>query len=386
MVDLLRLRHPGAPDPNQERHATWLELFFDLVFVLALLGVTGRLGDSPSPGVVRLGASVGLFVLIQWSWLGQSFYDTRYDPDDTPHRLTVLAAVLGAGAMALGVRQVPAGLLLPVGYLIVRGCLLLMYLRVLTVDRSSRDLVTLYLEGFGAGWVLWAFSLAFPPGIRPVFWIAALAIELATPWLGRRTFSRHPVHRTHLPERLGQFTIILLGATLTNILGAVPEARPGGKVLGAAVAAFLLPIGIWWVYITYVSSRVAVPHLGGGQAYAYVHSAAGAAVLFLGWALGVTVREVRNGHPMPLGGRLVLGVSIAAWILCGLGFQRVALRHRLPWHRKVLAFASITPVLAVTLVVTRPALLLGLIAAIFVGYAFLVTPKIVQVAEHARGS
>ena len=57
----------------------------------------------------RLRASLALYVLIQWSWLGRSFYDTRYDPDDTPHRLLVLTATVGAGAITIGVMRVPGG-------------------------------------------------------------------------------------------------------------------------------------------------------------------------------------------------------------------------------------------------------------------------------------
>ncbi|GAA2718074.1 GNAT family N-acetyltransferase [Micromonospora olivasterospora] len=159
---LLGLRYPGGPELNEERHATWLELFFDLVFVLALLGVTARLDIRASPSVQELAVAIVLYVLIQWSWIGQSFYDTRYDPDDTLHQLLVLAATVGAGAITLGVQQAPSGLLLPVGYLIVRGCLLLMYLRVLAADRSAWDLVAVYLTGFGtdAARVLlrWAFD------------------------------------------------------------------------------------------------------------------------------------------------------------------------------------------------------------------------------------
>ena len=384
LVDVLRLRHPGGPDVGEERHATWLELFFDLVFVLALLGVTGRLGGTSSPSAAQLGSSLGLYVLIVWTWVGQSFYDTRYDPDDTPHRLLVLAATVGAGAIALGVRHVPAGLLLPVGYLIVRGCLFAMYLRVLTADRAARDLVAVYLTGFGTGWLLWAASLAFPPRIRPALWIIALAVELLTPWVGRRWLNRHPVNATHLPERLGQFAIILLGASLTNILNAVPVSQPSGKVLAAAVTAFLLPISIWWLYTTYVNSRVAVPHLGSGQSFAYLHSVTGGSILFLGWTLGVAVREVGRGRPMPLTARLVFGASIVLWILCGLGLQRLALRHRLPRYRTLLAFTAIAAVLAVTVAVTRPALLLGLTAALLIGYVAVVSPEIVRVAQRTR--
>jgi low temperature requirement protein LtrA len=376
----LRLRHPGAPDPNEERHATWLELFFDLVFVLALLGVTARLGTRPSPSAVQLGAAIGLFVLMYWSWLGQSFYDTRYDPDDTPHRLLVLTAIIGVGAITLGLPHVPAGLLLPIGYLIVRGCLLMMYLRIFTADRSSRDLVAAYLIGFGTSWLLWAASLAIPAPLRPALWITALAIELLTPWLGRARFARHPVHRTHLPERIGQFSIILLGATLTNLRDAVHAAHAPGRVFLAAVAAFVILASMWWVYSTYVSSGLAVPHLAGGQAYAYLNGPGGAGILFLGWALGIVVHQVELSHPVPLTTRLVLGGSIVSWMLTGLGLRRFALGH-VSRQRALLGLGGITPTVVVTLVVANPGLLLGLAAAILVGYAGTVNREIAKVRE-----
>jgi low temperature requirement protein LtrA len=379
-VDRLRLRHPGARDPNEERHATWLELFFDLVFALALLGVTARLGTRPSPSAVQLGAAIGLYVLIYWSWLGQSFYDSRYDPDDTPHRLLVLTAIIGAGAIALGVQHVPAGLLLPVGYLIVRGCLLVMYLRVFTADRSSRDLVAVYLTGFGSGWLLWAASLAVPADLRPPLWITALAIELLTPRLGRAQLERHPVHRTHLPERIGQFVIILLGATLTNLRDAVLGTHAPGRVLLAAVAAFVVLASMWWTYTTYVTSGLAEPRLAGGQNYAYLNGPGGAAILFLGWALGVVVHQVGRSMPLPLTARLVLGGSIVAWMLVGLGLYRFAI-GRLSRQRVLLGLCGIIATIVVTLVVTNPGLLLGLTAVMLVGYAATVSLQIVQVRE-----
>jgi low temperature requirement protein LtrA len=379
-VDRLRLRHPGAPDLNQERHATWLELLLDLVFALALLGVTARLGMRPSPSAAQLGAAIGIFVLIQWSWLGQLFYDTRFDPDDTPHRLLVLVAIVGVGAITLGVRHVPDSLLLPVGYLIVRGCLLAMYLRVLTADRSARDLVAVYLTGFGTGWLVWAASLAVSPNLRPALWIAALAIELLTPWLGRRRFDRYPVHPTHLPERIGQFTIILLGVTLVNLRDAVPGAHPPGRVLLAAATSFVLLASMWWIYTTFVTSGLAGPHLASGRNYVYIHAPGGAAILFLGWALGVAVHQVRLSHPLPLTTRLVLGGSIVTWMVVGIGLQRFAL-GRLPRQRALLGLCGTIPIIVVTPVVTNPGLLLGLLAAILVGYAVTVSPQIVRVRQ-----
>jgi low temperature requirement protein LtrA len=378
-VDRLQLRHPGAPDPENERHASWLELFFDVVFVLALLGVTARLGTRPSPNAVQIGAAVGLYVLIYWFWVGQSFYDTRYDPDDTPHRLLVLTAILGAGAITLGAPHAPQGLLLPIGYVIVRGCLLLMYLRVFSVDRSSRDLIALYLTGFGIGWLLWAASIAVAPTLRPALWITALAIELLTPRVGRTRFDRHPIHPTHLPERIGQFVIILLGAVLANLRDAVRDVHAHGPVLLAAVVAFVVLASIWWAYTTYVSSGLPVPHLGAGRTYAFLNGPGGAAILFLGWALGVVVHQVGLSQPVPLAARLVLGGSIVIWMLVGLGLQRFAL-GRVPRQRTLLALPGVSAAVVVTLAVAAPGLLLGLVAAILVGYHVLVGRQIGRVS------
>jgi low temperature requirement protein LtrA len=379
-VDRLRLRHPGGPDLNVERHASWHELFFDLVIVLTLLGVTARLDTRPSPSLAQLATAVGLYLLIQWSWAGQSFYDTRYDPDDTPQKLLVLTATLGAGAIAVGVPQVPGGLLLPVGYLVVRGCLFVMYLRVLTLDPSSRDLVKLYLSGFGIGWLLWASSLTVPANARPVFWIVALTIEMLTPWLGRRRLRGHPVHSTHLPERLGQFTIILLSATLTNVRDALPTAHPPARVLLAAALAFVISASIWWLYTTYLTSGLAAPHLAAGTTYAYIHIPGGAAILFLGWSLGVVVHQVRLAHPLPLTIRLVLGGSIITWMAFGLSLQRFSQGH-LTRCRVLLAVLGTIPPIAISLLVIDPVLLIGLTAAFFVAYAATISRYIARVRD-----
>jgi low temperature requirement protein LtrA len=378
VVAALRLRHPGQPNSAEQRHATWLELFFDLVFVLALSGVTGRLGTGEGPSAGQIGTAAGIYVLVQWAWIGQCYYDTRFDPDDVPNRLIVLVATAGVGAMALGVRHAPVGLLLPAGYLVVRGALLLMYLRVLSIDRSPRPLVAVYGTGFGIGWLLWLGSLALPPTIRPVLWVVALAIELATPWSGRHWLNRYPVDTSHLPERLGQLTIILLGATLTNLRDAVPGPHPPTRALVAAGVALLIPISIWWVYTTFVTSRLAVPRLGNGQAYGYLHAPTGAAILFLGWALGEFVRAAGDGaHRVPDAVRPLCGASIVTFMLCGAGLQWFSLGH-LSRTRLAIAGGSIAPIVVVTVLVGDPMLFLVLVAVVMVGNAIVLSPQIVR--------
>src|SRR5688572_27372524 len=84
---------------KHERHASWLELFFDLVFVLAVAQVARILADSTDvPGVLRYSV---LFVPIWWSWVGYTFYADRFESTETAYRLLTFAGMLAVAAFAL---------------------------------------------------------------------------------------------------------------------------------------------------------------------------------------------------------------------------------------------------------------------------------------------
>jgi low temperature requirement protein LtrA len=353
-----------------------LELFFDLVFVLAMTGITSRLNGPTLPTLSQIAVALGIYALVQWSWVGQAFFDARFDLDDVPHRLLVLVATVGAGAEALGTRQSIDSYLLPIGYLVVRGALILAYVRVYLSDQPARAVVPVYLVGFGSGWLLWLASLALPVMIRPTVWIAAFAVELLTPWIGYKPLVRYPVNISHFPERVGQFTIILLGSTLSNLSDAVPTSNSPVRVIATAGVAFVLPAAIWWVYSTFLTSRLAIPRLGSGRGYFLLHVPFGAAILFLGWALGRTIHRIDAGETeLPLVLRLVLGASIVGWMLCGLGLQWFSVGSISP-PRAVIASSGVLSITLVALVVTEPALTLILIAAVMIVYAIVVSREI----------
>src|SRR3982751_5319244 len=86
----LRLR---TLDANMgERHASWLELFFDLVFVLAVAEVARTLaGHSDSGGLLKYAA---LFVPVWWSWVGFTFYADRFESEEAAYRILMFAGML----------------------------------------------------------------------------------------------------------------------------------------------------------------------------------------------------------------------------------------------------------------------------------------------------
>jgi low temperature requirement protein LtrA len=375
---------PSALPASEARHATWLELFFDLVFVLALAAVQSRL-DEKVPDAGEILRTAGLFILVYWAWIGQVFYDTRFDPDDLAHRLSVLVGMLGAGTMAVGVRDAPDTPLLPIGYLVVRATLLVLYLRVRSTSPTAGRLTGVYLIGYGAGWLIWAASLAVPGHLRPLLWLIGLAVELLTPWLGRRWLTPHPVHPSHLPERIGQFTIILLGVSLTDLISAVPT-RPSVATSAVAITAFAIPASVWWVYTTYVTMSLTPSRLSAGLGYAYTQGVLGAALLLLGWCLGQAVREVAEGSPeLPGMLRFLLAVSLDGWILGGLALQWVAL-GTIPRPRIVFAPIAIGLISAVTLV-PKAIVMTPLLAVVLIGYAVVVNRLIIRFSpEHGADS
>ena len=72
-------------DPRQPRHATWFELYFDLVFVAAIAQLGAALEHDPTAAVFARFAA--LFVVVVWAWVLYALYANRFDTDDLIFRL-----------------------------------------------------------------------------------------------------------------------------------------------------------------------------------------------------------------------------------------------------------------------------------------------------------
>jgi low temperature requirement protein LtrA len=118
-------------DGDAERHSTWFELYFDLVFVAAVAQLATGLASNPSAAV--FGRFVGLFAIIFWAWTGFTFFANRFDTDDLLFRLDKSGAMLAIAAVAIGVHRLMAGHGGTVGfaaaYVVVRVLLVGLYLR-----------------------------------------------------------------------------------------------------------------------------------------------------------------------------------------------------------------------------------------------------------------
>ena len=113
---------------EQERRTSYLELFFDLVFVFAITQVTALLFADPSAaGFLRAALILGL---IWWAWSGYAWMTNAIEIDRFEVRLLFLVGTAGAFFMALAVPEAfgAQGLWFAVPYLVVRMIQLVLYL------------------------------------------------------------------------------------------------------------------------------------------------------------------------------------------------------------------------------------------------------------------
>jgi low temperature requirement protein LtrA len=265
----VRLSPPPLRTANghhrDERRASWLELFFDLVFAAAVGQLAGALQDHP--GLATLARFVMLFTPIWWLWVQFTFYADRHESEDAVHRAAFLSAILLCVGLAASAPRALAGATtgFVVAFACLRGLQLLLYARARCSLPATRRLYNRYLIYFGAGGGLWLSSLAAGGVVRYAFWGAALASDV-TGALGMLEPSRRlPVNASHLTDRFQIFVLIVLGESVARLISAA-AARPWSLPLAVVLAAALLTLAcLWWAWLT-AADRYA---LSGPQATAW---------------------------------------------------------------------------------------------------------------------
>src|SRR5215216_371607 len=140
----------GVPHLNTDVHrkVSWLELFYDLVYVATIVQLGNKLSEDVS-GEGFLGFIL-LFVPIWWVWMGTTFYANRFVATDLIHRLLVFGQIFVISALAIhvfdGLGETSAGFAL--AYAAARGLLVLMYLRAAHFVDVARPLARRYATGF----------------------------------------------------------------------------------------------------------------------------------------------------------------------------------------------------------------------------------------------
>ena len=250
-------------DGHEHSKATFVELFFDLVFVFAVTQLSHTLLEHFTlEGILH---TVLLLMAVWWVWIYTTWVTNWLDPDKTPVRLMLFALMLAGLVLSTSIPDAFGGRALAFAgaYVFMQLGRSLFMLWALRGHNASNYRNFLRINSWLALSAVFWMAGAFAEGeARLGLWITALAIEYVapslgfwTPGLGRSTTADWDVEGGHLAERCGLFIIIALGESVL-VTGATFAKLPWSPATVAAFAtAFVGSAAMWWIYFNIGAER-----------------------------------------------------------------------------------------------------------------------------------
>ena len=319
-----RLIPMHARDPHEPgRVASTLELFFDLVFVVAVSNAAVQLHHELTEKHVGAGlvSYLMVFFAIWWAWMNFTWFATSFATDDWLYRVVTIGQMAGVLILSAGIEPLFADhdfRVLVLAYVVMRMAMVAQWLRASRRAGPLRRTALTYAVGITVVQALWLASLALSGTAAGVFVICLILAELAVPIIAERRATT-PSHPHHITERYGLFTLIVLGETLLAAANAIIEAVHDHEavtpLVGLSMFTLIVTAGLWWIYF-WPPHHAAIPTLAASFRYGYMHYLVFAAAGAL--SSGVEVLIDVDTHHSELGSTaaaFTVTVPIAVFVL-----------------------------------------------------------------------
>jgi low temperature requirement protein LtrA len=330
-----------TPVLRQEERVTPLELFFDLVFVLAITQCTALMAAEPTWEGIAKGVLV-LWVL-WWSWCGYAWLTSVVDPEEGAVRLVIFAAMAGLLVAALCVPEAfdDSALLFASAYGVVRAAHIALFMLASRDDPDLRRSVVGLAGGTAVGVGLLVAASFADGALQGGLWVLAVLLDMAEPaFFGVAGWRLVP---GHFAERHGLIVIIALGESIVAI-GVGVETGVDAGIVAAAVLGTAVAAALWWLYFDVVAvvaaRRLADAAPGREQnsmardSYSYLHFPMVAGIVLLALGMKKTLGEVEE--PLKLVPAAAMLGGAVLYLLAHVGFR---LRNVRTLNRQRLATA-----------------------------------------------
>jgi len=313
---------------REGERVTPLELFFDLVFVLAITQCTALMAHHPTWS----GLAQGLLVLgmLWWAWTGYSWLTSVIDPEEGAVRLVIFGAMAALLLVSLCVPEAFGGLALAFAliYGVVRSAQIALFMLASPDDDALRHSVLGLAASTAVAVGLLATASLFDGLAQGALWALALFLDMAGPYFfGSEGWKLVP---GHFAERHGLIVIIALGESIVAI--GVGASHSLTLAIGtAAVLGVALTAAMWWIYFDIVAivagRRLAEAEVGRTQnemardSYSYMHLLMVARIVLVALGLKTTIGHTdEHLHAVPA---FALLGGLAIYL-----FGHVAFRYR----------------------------------------------------------
>jgi low temperature requirement protein LtrA len=270
---------------DRERRVTFVELFFDVVYVFAVTQCSHLLlANLTWHGALQ---SLMLLLAVWWAWVYTVWFTNWFDPDHRQVRIAVLAVMFASLIMSAALPEAfgSRGLTFAIAYVALQ-CGRTGYAAWAQSDdvglQRNLERVTAWLALGAVPWIVGGLAHGTA---REAWWIGALVIDYAaplarfpTPGLGRSTTADWTIDGSHMAERCQLFVMVALGESIL-VSGARYSALDMSTPRTLAlVVAFLGSVAFWWIYFDRSASWAAGvitesddPGRLGRSAYTYMH-------------------------------------------------------------------------------------------------------------------
>lgn len=368
------------PGLRQEERVTPLELFFDLVFVLALTQCTALMAGTPSwEGIAQAMLILGV---LWWSWAGYAWLTSVVDPDDPLVRIVMIVAMSAFLIVALCIPRAfdSEATLFAAAYAVVRLAHIALFMLASRDEANLRhSVITLATSTAIASGLLFG-AAATDDVAQGALWTVALALDMGGPYFfGVEGWKLMP---EHFAERHGLIVIIALGESIVAI-GVGAEAGVTAGIAAAAVLGIVVAAVLWWLYFdvvaTVASRRLAQAPVGRIQnamardSYSYIHFPMVAGIVLSALGFKKTLGHV--DEPLATVPAVAMLGGVAVYLLAHIAFRYRHI-HTINWQRTVSAGLLLALIPLGTRIDALP--MLAIVAAVLVALV------VVESAVHRR--
>lgn len=304
-----------------ERKISWLELFYDLVYVIVISKITHYLAEHP--GRTGLFDYAYMFAMTFWGWYNGSMHHDLHGTPGIRTRFMTLWQMMAVGALAVTLDS-------PAESLLSRTTLALLFLQLFITylwwsvgiyDREHRKLNRPYSYLFLTAFTLLLATLWIPLPYKRIVFLIALAINYLpyalTAWRLKGSASDFTLS-SNMTERLGLFTIIIFGEAILGVINGVSHLHElTFHVWLCFGLGILVVFSLWWIFFATIADRECKKGMWAGNIISFIYIPMLASLGMVGASfpallMHVTVTENYFSNPL----QIIFGVSVALFLCC----------------------------------------------------------------------
>jgi low temperature requirement protein LtrA len=314
-------------DRKNERKISWLELFYDLVYVAVIGQLTHQLAANPTWHTA--GYSFLIFSLVFWSWVnGSQYYDLHGD-DSIRTRLLTFWQMAAVAAVAITIPGVFAGDTrgFSITFAIIEILVTYLWWSVGLYDPSHRVYNKFYSLYYSIAFILLIVSVFTTGQVTIVLWVIALLLNLTAPLATARIVIRVLKERKQpefsasatIVERFGLFTIIVLTESILGTVSGVADIKDKQPAVWIIfITGILIAFLLWSIYFDMTSEQETKKGYRYMQWLVFLHFPLLAALSVAGACLRVLIANLDTGATADVQWMFCASIAIILIMITGL--------------------------------------------------------------------